>query len=723
VRVYSRQELTREAELIGNDFYCRSIIEVAEISLARLKPRNPISTVEWAEKNRKFRTPEGDAMVPYDRWQTPYNIAKMDALDDPNVELVVVVKPSRSGGTTVAENYLGRMIDFGPMGRVGWYLGTDESVKKYCESEVRNFFQDHPQLSKRIGSGKSDNNNTSKLISGHMVEWLSAKDDNFRNRQFVFGVMDEPDGWSKFSESPETQLSGRQKRIGTLRKGIILSHPDKGWKAGVAAAFKSSSRGIYIMRCPECLFFASAHSTNLWKDVPQFKLFYSRNHDIDFDKRLEMAEKTAGMLCPKCGSILSDEQRFKMVDEAGAEGWWMHRGQELHIERGILESPHPNKKRGFYDHGLMLKVSTAADLAKSFEEVMINFEQTKGTKVATKALREFMSKQLGEIFEGKASLIGLSADSLRQRTDLMADASHDKFEFRMGEAPERVRFITGFADVGHEQFDVMLRGWDLQRRSWIVRRWTIRQRRHADGTYHDLDLVNVQDDWSVLDDVIKTLIPIQHNPEWALPVACLFVDAGDGNTIYKAAEYVRSRLGIRWGAWPRIWCSKGFGGEKNPHLAPVPTELNKDSNGQRVEPPVKLQKMGVDGLKDDLLGNDDGFGYLSIEDGSPGQIYFPVDFPRRAFEEIFAEQKIEGKYERGGRPNETLDCLVGTEAARLLLTPDKEGRDWTPGKESSIWAQRISLIEPEEGGDPAVAGEVKPEKKKSIFERFDDLNG
>ena len=253
--------MLRQVEALAAGEFLQDPLALLGDSIDLLRPPERISTVECAAKYRKIRTIEGNALVPYDPMRTPYNIAKMDALDDPNCERVVIVKPSRSGGTAAVENYLFKMMKFGPMGDVGWYLGSGDAVKRYAERVIKPMFEDHPDLNDKIGKGRSDNNDASKRISGHLVEWLPANDGGFRNREFVFGVADEPDGWSKFAETPGTQLDGRMKNAGRRKKQAILSHPDKGWRAGVAAAWEQTSRGIYIMRCAECDRFAAAHAT------------------------------------------------------------------------------------------------------------------------------------------------------------------------------------------------------------------------------------------------------------------------------------------------------------------------------------------------------------------------------------------------------------------------------------------------------------------------------
>ena len=728
----SPRSLAREVTALGSGKYLNDPFAIVENALGLFRPPDKISTVEWAEKYRKFRTPDGGAMVPYDRWRTPPNIAKMDALDDPTVALVVIVKPSRSGGTTVCENYLGKMIDFGPMGDIGWYLGSDTAVKKYCDRIIKPLFEDHPRLAAKVGSGRSDDNDTSKRISGHLVEWLAANDAGFRNREFVFGVMDEPDGWAKFNESPETQLQGRQKNVGRRRKGAILSHPDKGWKAGVAATWESSSRGIYIMRCAECRMFAAAHATKFWPDVPEFKLHWQqhktalvggktavvkRREEMALDERVEMAASTAGMSCPHCGSVLDDRQRFAMIDEAGAEGWWMHRGQHLDPVDGIQGEPDPHTKRGFYDHGLMLKVSPAAELARGLEEVLTKYERSGGSRAATKALREFMSKQLGEIFEGKADIEGVSAASLVKR-------ARNESIVEVGMFPAEALFITAAVDVGAGKLDVSFRAWDLESRSWWLDRRAIRQRRREDGELRDIRTRERIDDWDVLiESVILKTFPIAGRDGWAMPVAAVAIDVSDGNVTWKGREFARRSLlaGHYWGShvnpWARVRLIQGSPSAKAPEVPVRPREISKDERGQTIKPILQEWTLGAHRLKETALER------LAISDGGPGQCYFADGTSKSYFEEFFNEPLIDGKFERVGA-NESLDLFAYEEAVRLMLKPDRKDINWADPTRRPSWARPICL-QPE-GGDPDIAagakGQASAKQPQSILQRFDQLN-
>lgn len=725
----SPARLKRDVESLARGEHLADPFDLLGDALALFRPPSRISTVEWAEQYRKFRTTEGGALVPYDRWRTPYNIAPQDALDEPGVELLVMVKPSRSGGTTVAENFLGKMIQFGPMGDVGWYLGSADAVKKYCDRVVKPMFEDHPDLAARIGAGKSDDNETSKRIAGHLVEWLPANDASFRNREFLYGVMDEPDGWSKFSETPETQLAGRQKNVGRRRKGIILSHPDKGWRAGVAAAWESSSRGIYIMRCAECERFAAAHATKFWPDVPQFNLWYARDkrdrkgnvvkrrEDMTPDERLALAETENGMACPHCGSVLDDKQRFAMIDEAGREGWWMHRGQTLDPDKGIIGEPDPHTKRGFYVHGLMVKVSPARELARGLEEALIKYERSGGSREATKVLREFLSKQLGEIYEGKSGLEGVTAASLVKRAKAEEAAT-------LGLFPADALFITAAVDVGAGKFDVSFRAWDLESRSWWLDRLTIRQRLWDDGRLRDIRTRERIEDWeaALIDDVILRTFPVEGSDGLVMPVAAVAIDVSDGNVTWIGREFARRciRRGLFWGKptnpWTRVRLIQGSPNARAPELPDKATRIEKDENGKPVHPVVQEWTLGAHRLKELVLER------LAINDDGPGQCWFAPEIAANYFDELFNEPLIDGKFVRQG-PNESLDLAAYEEAVRLMLKPDRKDIRWDDPARRPPWARPVSLLP--KGGDPQDRGDEGASKaaaKPSVLQRFEQLN-
>lgn len=691
--------------------YCAKPADILRRRIADLTPPDRISTVDCAERYRKMPATEGGANVGYDRWRTPYNVGPMNDMDLPTTRLGVLVKPSRSGGSTIAENLAFKMMMFGPMGHIGWYLNSKDAVTEYCRTVVQPMFNadTNPDLAAKIGGNRGDNNDAFKRVSGYPVEYLAAGDSGFRNRQPMLMVLDESDAYAaKFASSPRVQIEGRQKLLGSRRKAMILSHPDRGWNSGVANAWVDTSRGIYIMRCVECRHFAAAHATKHWPDVAEFKLHYQQRADGDIDTRLQLAQESAAMLCPHCGALLDDDQRRTMIDEALAEGWgsdgWMHRGQMLDPVDGIIGEREVRDVVGWWEHGLMLKTTDMPTLARDLVKALDLYERTKDAK----QLRELLSKQFGEVFEGAAITGGLSERSLRQ-------AARES-TYRLGEVPPGVRFITAAVDTGGRKFDVAWIGWDLEGRSWLIDRVTIRQRIHADGIARDIDVYRRFEDWLLLlPQVVDRTFPLIDRPGWALPVAVTCIDDGDGNATWMARQFQRVALkSHNWAGWSKTKLVKGSRSPLAGYLPNAPRKVDRDEEGKVVALVFEFD-LGVHRLK--LLTHE----RLAVADGGPGQCHFPIDVDGRHIKEFFGESLVDEKWVRTG-PNETLDLYGYAEAGRLMLAPDRRDIKWT-GNALPIWAKPVP-VQTGEGGDLAVAGEGNeestPSRWSSLLEDFDD---
>jgi len=694
VRVLTKRELAQACELIGRDHFCADIAEIFRNELKWLDPQREISTLEYSVNHRLIRQADGTTV----RWRldlTPYLAQPMNALDDPSVNEVLVMKPARSGGTVVAENYALKMMDYGPSGDIGWYLSSPPEVASYADRVFKPLFEDHERVSAKIGIGVSENKLTMKRIGGYTVELLPMNARTTTNRQFRFGVFDEPDSYDKrFASNFLEQGRQRQRMIGSQRKIYACAHPDIGWSGGIAQAFMQSSKGIFVMACAECGGHASAYPTKLWPDIARFRLHYQKSPEREaIGERLKRAEGTAAMLCPHCGALLDDGQRRAMV----ASGDYMHAGQTLDTDLGILGEMDPTITMGFAIHALMVSQVTLGELAKELEGAVEHSRRT-GKK---DKLKQVLVRTFGEVYEGASGAEGFDASELRKRTRPDPGISQLDNGYRMGEVPDGVRFLTAQVDVGGNKFDVLIEGWDLERRKWLVDRFTIRQRRHDDGVMRDIRPDKVQEDWDLLEaEVIDRLLPLQSSPDRALPVALTVIDTGDGKVTWLAYEFARRMDRKRWDKWRKVRCIKGMAGKRE-RVPSVPTKISKDSNGKAIAPEITLHVLGVDHLKRDVITD------LATIDGTPGQWSFAVNTPSDAFDEFFGETEQEGKFVRTG-PNETLDLAAYGEAAFIILEPSRANIRWDKSKVGvgeiwnetmlPLWARSVSLTE-QDGGD------------------------
>lgn len=706
MRIFSRQELREQANLLSTHSFCTAPADIAQSQLDRLKPREAISTLDWSINNRLIRKEDGTKT----RWslsRTPYLAPVMNALDNPEALEIIMPKPSRCGGTMVAENFAMKCLDYGPSWSIMWYLAGPTEVRSYADRIVEPLFEDH--IAERVGTGKSDNNKTRKKVGSQTFELMVMSKTTTTNRQAGFIVFDEPDSYSRdFRSNFLEQGRQRQSDLGTNRKIYACAHADIGWSGGIAAAWVLSTQGIYIMRCPQCGCHASPYPTKYWGDVPRFRLNYEKAPEgTPIDKRLALARESAVIACPN-GCALGEKERARMAEE----GSYMHKGQILDVNAGIIGDVDSSETWGFWVHVLMSTQVPLASLAATLEGAIEHKERTgKSDK-----LKQVLVRTFGEVFEGAGEAEGLDAQALKKRTKDLAGDSNDEapVSYRMGQIPRGVRFLTRAIDVGGSKFDILVRGWDLERRSWLIDRRTIRQRPHEDGVLRDIAPSKVQEDWSVLEEEIDRLYPLQDDPGQALPVAVTLIDASDGNVTWKAYEFARRMDNRRWAAWRKVRCIKGATRATAPPLPVSPTRISRDSEGKPVTPVVTLHLLGVHSLKEDALED------LAINDGSPGHCFFAANTPDKAFEELFNEVLIDGSWVRNG-PNETLDLYGYTEAGRLMLQPDRKGIDWS-GEKLPTWARLVSLETT--GGDPDITVAAgKPDQPKStILNRFNALN-
>lgn len=695
-----------ELERLGAGEHLADPIDMALQAIDLLTPPELISTTECAAKYRYIPAKEGDGKALWDPTLTPYMNGIQDALDDPMVGVIIVPKPARTGGTVAAENHLHKRLKFGPLTDVLWYLPSDSEVDAYTRRHVSKFFELHTDIAAKVGRKRTDDTMKNKVVGGRRLEWLQINARTITGRDAGYIVVDEIDAAPrKLRMTMVDQVKIRGSTAGTSFKGYLCSHMDAGWTDGIAAAWKETSRGIWYQACPHCGGYSSPCPTapKGWR----MKLDYVELQGVSDDELLDHVEATAGMLCPHCGKKAAEVHKRGML----LSGKWVHEGQTIDRDGNVTGEPKSKRVLGFWIHGTMSPWVAWSELARDYVAALLVFRKTKKSE----RLREVTAKKLGEVYEGGDAKGGLDPQALEERS--RADELPT-----VGVAPEWVLFCTASVDVGGAKFDVLIRGWDLEGRSHVIDRITIRQREVYEGgrwIFRDLRPAERQDDWLVLEEqVLQRVIPLEHDPTMGLPIAGMAVDTGDGHVTWRAREFARqmARKSYFWGRqpnpWQRVRLIKGAKSPEAPELPVKPREVNKDEKGKDVTPSLLEYDLGVNKLKQQAVER------LRETEGGPGQVTFARGLPASTFTELTGEVEIDGKWERRG-PNETLDLMAYDEAVRQMLRPERAEIRWDEPKRRPVWARPVPIDGEDEADEPKAR---KSKKKQTIFERIEALN-
>jgi len=220
--------------------------------LWRPPPRLALS--EWADA--KFALPAGDANA--GRWRTiPYQRELMDAISDPGIELVTVMKSARVGYTLACICAgTGYFIEHDPA-NILLVQPTIDEAKKFSKENIAPTL-DIPALHglvSEVKSRSSDNTMTLKLFRGGLLALVGANSPRgFRRASYRIVFFDEVDGYpmSAGTEGDPIALGIRRTEYYWNRKIIAGSTPTITGHSRIEQLFEEGDQRRYYVPCPAC---------------------------------------------------------------------------------------------------------------------------------------------------------------------------------------------------------------------------------------------------------------------------------------------------------------------------------------------------------------------------------------------------------------------------------------------------------------------------------------
>ena len=448
-------------------------------ALEGFRPPEKLTLSQWADK---FAFLSAESSAEAGRWHTlPYQKGIMDAVTDPRVEQITVMKSARVGYTKILIHAIAFHIHQDPC-PIMLIQPTIEDAQGYSKEEIAPMLRDTPVLAGLVSDAKAkDGANTilQKQFPGGTLSLVGANSPRgFRRVSRRVVLFDEVDGYppSAGTEGDQIKLGIRRSEYYWNRKIIAGSTPTVKDFSRIERMFGETDQRRYFVPCPDC-----NHKQYLkWANMR-----WSNNDP-----------STAAYCCESCGVLIPHSKKRWMVENgewlATAPGNGRHIG--FHIWAAYSYSPN----------------ATWPHLVEEFLEAKTNPE----------ALKTWVNTVLGETWEEDyASKIG--ADALLERCEA----------YEPDVLPAGALALTAGVDVQDNRLAVSVWGWGRDEEGWLI---------HHQEIFGDPARAEV---WKQLDEVVLREWPHELNGKLRPDVVAIDSGGHMTNEVYQYARE-RGRQGV-----------------------------------------------------------------------------------------------------------------------------------------------------------------------------------
>ncbi|WP_413506696.1 phage terminase large subunit family protein [Serratia proteamaculans] len=570
-----------------------------------IRPPEPLSLSEWANK---YAVLSKETSAQTGRFRSfAYQDGIMDAITDPTVTQVSVMKSARVGYTKILDHV------------VGYYLAHDpspilivqprvEDAEDYSKTEIAPMLRDTPVLAEICGDPKAKDSNQTILkktfANGANLTLVGANSPGgFRRITCRVILFDEVDGYPSGGAGMEgDQIALGIKRSETFwnRKIALGSTPTVKGTSRIEKAYDESDQRRYYVPCPHC----GEHQVLEWGGP---KTPYGIKWDKD--ENGEGIPETAYYVCRHNGCVIHHNEKSAMV------------------KRGEWRASKPFKGHaGFHIWAGYSLFPNAA-----WKYLVAEWLRVKNDPLMRQT---FINLVLGEPYEDRGEK-ALSEKLLLERCEVYA-----------AEVPDGVAVLSAGIDTQDGRFEIEVTGWGRNEESWSVA---------FDVIEGDLE---TDEPWKRLDAYLKQIWRRADGRGFTIMAACM--DSG-GHHTQKVYEFAKERLGRR------IWAIKGEsarGGKRSPVW---PTKKPTSRSKASFKPII----IGVNAAKDTVRGRlhieppapgEPSASYMHFP-ADRDLNYFSQLLAERSVLKVSGGQRFRVWEQIPGRANEALDCRVYSYAA------------------------------------------------------------
>ena len=361
------------------------------------------SCSRWIETNLKL--PEGVSALPGTIRLWPYQPGIADAISDPLIERVTLVKPVRVEFTTLLTGAIGSYVINEPSPILA-LLPTEADARDYMVSDIEPIFDASPVLRGALGDAEDEGCAEHQPLSrrfagGKLRSWPRNRRGTRRHTARIL-IVDEADAMDVGAEGSPIKLGEKRTQTFANRKIIVGSTPVFIDTSDVLKAYAESDRRVFEVRCPACGVFTEI----MWEHIvwPE-----GRPQDAAFK-------------CPHCAEQTPEIEKAGVV----ARGRWR------------ITQPEVVGHAGFRLNAL---VSLAANA--TWAQLAQEFLAAKGDRAE---LQVFVNTSFGQ---GWSTPAMISEDALAARAE----------PFDLNDIPKEVLILTAGGDVQDDRVEISICGW------------------------------------------------------------------------------------------------------------------------------------------------------------------------------------------------------------------------------------------------------------------------
>lgn len=675
-----------------------------------LRPPKRIRVSEGAARYLTISQPGGYS-GPWSPEETPYMVQPMDTLASRTHEAVVFVGPARTGKTMgLLDGWVAHAVVCDP-GDMLVVQMTQEKARDYSKVRIDRAIRHSPELRRRLSPGGHDDNTHDKLFRHGMwlkIGWPTAT--QLASSDYRYVALTDYDRMPDNLDGEGSAFGLGLKRTTTfLSRGMCLVESSPGreikdprWRpataheappcTGILGIYNRSDRRRWYWPCPNCNgFFEARPGLELFKTLPSELDLLEMVRTADLSG---LADEHQNICCPRCGALVEPRHKAEML----AMGDWLADGQRFDGQGRVTGDPVQSSIAGYWLGGVAAAYQNWRSLVLRYlqglrEYVLIGSEQTLKNTVNTDQGAPYLPRNLANE--------GTIGDALAERVE-----SAERYIVQPG-----VRTLLAAVDVQGgkgARFEVGVIGYGRDGERWVVDRYALRkaERLGPDGKPASVDPAAFPEDWDLLTRrVLNSTYRLPDGRE--LRVHCLAVDSGGEDGVTEQAYDWWRRL-KRDGLHRRVRLIKGASGTSAPRVEKRYPDTRGRKNRGASAGDVPVLFINTNLIKDAV------WNALQRPAPGPNYVHIPDWLPNWAIEELTAEVRTDGKWQKiTGRRNETWDHLVYAHALWIRLGGERMNWD-APKPWAAAWDRNSNIMSADERRDMKREQDAAPRPRRRI---------